>query len=55
MVSDAHGDIMTTAMPCRAMFRVAATSHREDHVTRRIHKLHAIQQSVIAMSEANPM
>ena len=54
-VSEAHGDIRITAPPCKAMFRVAATSQRDDQVTRRIHKLHAIQQSVIAMSVARAM
>jgi len=34
------------------MLRVAATSQRHDHVTRQIHKLHAMQPIVIAMSTA---
>src|SRR5262245_58229560 len=52
MVSEAHGDISSTATPCRAMFRVAATSHRQDQVTLRIHRLHAMQPSVMAMRVA---
>ena len=54
-VSEAHGDINSTARPCKAMFRVAATSHRDDHVTRRIHKLQPIHARVIAMSVARAM
>src|ERR1044071_8987832 len=45
----------TTAPPCKAMFRVAANSQRDDHVARRIHKLHAIQQSVIAIRVVRAM
>jgi len=44
-----------TATPCKAMFRVAATSHRQDHVTRRIHKLQEIQARVIAIRVARAM
>src|SRR5690242_7433077 len=51
-VSDANGDISSTARPCKAMFRVAATSHRHDHVTRRIHRLHAIHPRVITIKLA---
>ncbi len=51
-VSEASGDISRTAAPCSAMFRVAATSQRHDQVTRRIHRLHAMQPIVIAMSTA---
>ena len=54
-VSEASGDISITAIPCKAMFRVAATSHRHDHVTRRIHKLQAIHPRVIAMRVARAM
>src|ERR1700730_3526302 len=50
-VSAAHGDISTTAPPCSAMLRVAATSHRHFQVTRRIHRLHAITARVIVMSD----
>ena len=41
-VCEASGDISNTAAPCSVMLRVAATSHRHVHVTRRIHKLHAM-------------
>jgi hypothetical protein len=34
---------------------VAATSHRDDHVTRRIHRLHAIHPRVIAIRVARAM
>src|SRR6478609_837208 len=54
-VSEANGDIRITARPCNAMFSVAATSHRHDHVTRRIHKLHPMHPRVIAMSVARAM
>src|SRR5262245_5638926 len=54
-VSEASGDIRTTARPCNAMFRVAATSHRHDHVTRRIHKLQAIHPKVSAIRVARAM
>ena len=54
-VSEANGDISSTAAPCRAMLRVAATSQRHDHVTRRIHRLHAMHAIVIAMSIASAM
>src|SRR6478609_80335 len=55
MVSDANGEISNTARPCKAIFSVAATSQRDDQVTRRIHKLHAMQQSVIAMRVVRAM
>jgi len=54
-VSEASGDMRITAIPCKAMFRVAATSHRQDHVTRRIHKLQEIQARVIAIRVARAM
>src|SRR6185436_8412084 len=54
-VSEANGDIRITAKPCKAMFRVAATSHRHDHVTRRIHKLQAIHPRVSAIRVARAM
>jgi hypothetical protein len=52
MVSEASGDISTTARPCSAILRVAAISHRHVHVTRRIHRLQPIHAIVIARSVA---
>src|SRR5689334_18352987 len=54
-VSAAIGDIRATAAACSAMLRVAATSQRHDQVTRRIHKLHAIQARVMVMSNVRAM
>src|SRR5947209_19618203 len=48
-VSEENGDISATAHPCRAMLSVAATSQRQRQVTRRIHRLHAMDASVAKM------
>ncbi len=50
MVSDANGDIRNTAAPCSAMFKVAATSQRQDQVSRLIHRLHTTHATVIVIS-----
>jgi hypothetical protein len=38
-----------TTHPCKVILRVAATSRRQCHVTRRIQRLHAIDASVMTM------
>src|ERR1700730_6477161 len=48
-VSEDSGDIRATALPCRAMLRVAATSHRQCQVTRRIQRLHEMDARVMMM------
>src|SRR5271166_6928492 len=48
-VWEAAGDISATALPCRAMLSVAATSHRQCQVTRRIQRLQAMDARVMVM------
>src|SRR5580693_9228772 len=48
-VSEANGEIRATADPCRAMLSVAATSHRQCQVTRRIQRLHEMDARVMTM------
>src|SRR5258707_15310043 len=48
-VSEASGDISATAQPCSAMLSVAATSHRQSQVTRRIQRLHDIDARAMMM------
>ncbi len=53
-VSAHSGDIRATAHPCRAMLSVAATSHRQCQVTRRIQRLHEMDARVMMMRAGEP-